>query len=60
MTVLGMYVCDVCQIERQASDGGKDAAKRMRCSKEKNIMLHLYSAGWVLGCVSYIWIKKRI
>jgi len=29
MTVLGMYVCDVCQIERQASDGGKDAAKRM-------------------------------
>lgn len=42
MTVLGMYVCDVCQIERQASDGGKDAAKRMWCSKEKNIMLHLY------------------
>ena len=29
MTVLGMYVCDVCHIERQASDGGKDAAKRM-------------------------------
>lgn len=42
MMILGMYVCDVCQIEKQAWDGGKDAAKRMQCSKEKGIMLHLY------------------
>lgn len=42
MTILGLYICDVCQIEKHASDGGNDVVKRMGCSKEKNIMLHLY------------------
>lgn len=34
MTILGTYICDVCQIEKGASDGGNDVVKHVGCSKQ--------------------------
>ena len=34
MTILGTYVCDVCQIEKDASDSGNDVVKHVGCSKQ--------------------------
>lgn len=39
-TVLGTYVCDVCQLEQDIPDSGKDIVKRG--DAPKSITLHLY------------------
>ena len=41
-----MYVCDVCQVEKHASDGGKDVVKCMGCSKEYNVAFVWICALW--------------